>query len=76
MAKIDVSSNIRFMQIFAGVRWTGSSNKSGVGFFGDFRPILENGAFQTQSYYRTTIGKQKHYASYRMVSLSMPLSDP
>jgi len=31
-SKIAVSSNIRFMQIFAGVRLTGASNESGVGF--------------------------------------------
>jgi len=48
--KIDVSSKIRFMQIFAGVRWTqGDRHEIECGkFFGDSRPMaryLENGAF-------------------------------
>jgi len=34
-----VSGNIRFMQIFAGVRWRGASNQSGVLENGDFRFI-------------------------------------
>jgi len=34
-----VSGNIRFMQIFAGVRWGGASNESGVVENGDFRFI-------------------------------------
>ena len=34
-----VSGSIRFMQIFAGVRWIGASNESGVVENGDFRFI-------------------------------------
>ena len=34
-----VSGNISFMQIFAGVRWRGASNESGVVENGDFRFI-------------------------------------
>jgi len=32
-----VSSEVSFMRIFAGVRWTGASNESGVVENGDFR---------------------------------------
>jgi len=34
---IAVSSEIKFIQIFAGVRWRGASNESGVVENGDFR---------------------------------------
>ena len=34
-----VSGSVRFMQIFAGVRWRGASNESGVVKNGDFRFI-------------------------------------
>jgi len=34
-----VSDSIRFMQIFAGIRWRGASNESGVVENGDFRFI-------------------------------------
>ena len=34
-----VSGSIRFMQIFAGVRWRGASNESGIVDNGDFRFI-------------------------------------
>ena len=36
---IAVSTEVRFMRIFPGVRWGGASNEGGVSFFGDFRPI-------------------------------------
>jgi len=39
---IAVSTEVRFMRIFPGVRWGGASNESGVGFFVDFRPICRN----------------------------------
>jgi len=35
--EILVSSKISFMRIFAGVRWRGASNESGVVENGDFR---------------------------------------
>jgi len=49
----------------------------GLGFFGDFRPISRH-ISKTVHFRHKVIwdGIRKPYASYRMVSLSMTLSDP
>ena len=79
------------MRIFRGFAGEGASNESGVGkvFFSDFRTICRNIAktvhsskmlmrAATESYYTKLLqdANRKSYASYRMVSLSLPLSDP
>jgi len=52
-------------------------NEGGLGFFGDFRPICvisrERCILDTKLLWDDN---RKPYASYRMVSLSMTLSDP
>ena len=55
------------------------SNEGGLGFSGDFRPTCRHNISRKRCIIDTKLlwdGNRKPYASYRMVSLSMTLSDP
>ena len=48
-----------------------------MGFFGDFRPICRHISKTVHFRHKVTMdGNRKPYAGYRMMSLSMTLSDP
>ena len=52
-------------------------NEGGSVFFGDFRPICRHIWKTVHFRHKVTMGRnRKPYVSYRMVSLSMTLSDP
>jgi len=52
-------------------------NEGVVGFFGDFRPICRHISKTVHFRHKVTMGgNRKPYAGYRMVSVSMTLSDP
>ena len=55
---IGVSTEVRFMPIFPGVRWGGASNESGVGFFDDFRRICRNISKTVHFRHKATIGRK------------------
>jgi len=68
--KIAVSTEVRFMRIFSGVRWEGASNEGGVSFLAIFdqyvaisrkRCILDT----KLAYYRTVIGNHMQASEWR-----------
>jgi len=76
--KIAVSTEVRFMRIFSGVRWGGASNEGGVGFLATFdqyvaiSKTLRDRVIVTIEHYIN----RKLYTIYRMVLFPMTLIDP
>jgi len=55
--KIAVSTKVRLMRIFSGVRWGGGVKWGCARFFGDFRPICRNISKTVHSIHKVTIGR-------------------
>jgi len=77
--EIVVSTEVRFMRIFLGVRWGGGIQWEWGRFFGDFQPIccdISKTVHSRQSYYRTLIGNHMQAIEWYHFRWPWVTSDP